>query len=208
MLSHYALYDSNSLSLSLFHIHAHTYTHTRTHTDADSHRFGSPTNSEALDAILEQETVATTLTDHSLPYPSSRGTPQLPNGTRYMGFSAPGYINPPSFAEATRSRSGSQSSRPHSAASNMDKPANMEWNVDHNLRTAYQYQDPFERKDRHYSSTGDDSGADSSYSVQTYSDVDSEATDATEYSHLAGAGQFPRTYNHLKVQATDYATLV
>ena len=171
-------------------------------------RFGSPANSEALDAILERETVATTLTDHSFPYPSSRGTPQLPNGTRYIGYNPPGYINPPPFEEAMRSRSGSRSSRPQSSASHTEKPP-AEWNDSRNSRHGFvgtSYEDPFEKKEKRFG--GEDSGPESSYSVQTYSDGDSEVTDATEYSHLAGAGQYPRTYHHLKVQTQECATLV
>ena len=171
-------------------------------------RFGSPTNSEALDAMLERETIATTLTDHSsIPYPSLRGTPQLPNGTRYMGIGAPGYINPPSFEEAiSRSRKGSRSSRPQSGASNTEKSPS-EWSASHNSRSAFvtSYEDPFEKR-KHFG--GEGPGQDSSFSVHTYSDGDSEMTDATEYSHLAGAGQFPRNYHHLQVQTPQNATLV
>ena len=152
--------------------------------------------------MLERETVATTLTDHSMPYPSSHGTPQLLNGpARYMGYSAPEYINPPSFAEAVRSKRSS--SRPQSTGSNTDsKPS--EWSAGRN--SGFGYNDPFEK--RHFGGLGDDSGRDSSYSVQTYSDRDSVVTDGTEYSHLAGAGQFPRTYHHLQVQTPQNATLV
>ena len=152
--------------------------------------------------MLERETIATTLTDHSMPYSNnSRGTvtPQLPNGpTRYMGYGAPEYINPPSFAEAVRSKRSS--SRTYSTGSNTDA------GIGRNSRTGFGYNDPFEK--RPYSVGGDDSGPDSSYSVQTYSDGDSVLTDGTEYSHLAGAGQFPRTYHHLQVQTPQNATLV
>lgn len=159
-------------------------------------RFGSPTNSENLDAVLERETIATTLTDHSVPYSSTRGTPHLPNATRYAGFSAPEYINPPSFAEATRSRKGSRSSRPHSGGSQSD------WSASGHSKSVFvSHEDPFEKGAL-------DFGPDSSYSVQTFSDGESEMTDATEYSHLAGAGQFPRTYHHLQVQTRQNATLV
>ena len=156
--------------------------------------------------MLERETIATTLTDgSSLPYPSLRGTPQLPNGTRYMGIGAPGYINPPSFQEAiSRSRKGSRSSRPHSGGSHGELS---EWSASHNSKSglvASGYDDPFERK--HFG--GEVPGPNSSFSVQTFSDGDSEMTDATEYSHLAGAGQFPRSYHHLQVQTPQNATLV
>ena len=78
----------------------------------------------------------------------------------------------------------------------------------HNSRTGFMgHEDPFEKRDLgRYS--GDDSGPDSSYSVQTYSDGESEVTDGTEYSHLAGVGEIPRTYHHLKVQTNHNATLV
>ena len=178
----------------------------RTHTQ---NRFGSPTNSEHLDAILERETVATTLTDRSLPYPSSHGTPVLVNGPRYTGFGAPEYINPPSFSEAIRSRTTSRSSRPHSGASHTEK-APSEWSASHNSRTAFiSYEDPYEKKHlHHHHGGGEESGPDSSYSVQTFSDGDSEMTEGTEYSHLAAAGQIPRTYHHLQVQTQQNATLV
>ena len=186
-----------SLSFSLF---AHT-----------QHSFSSPANSEMLDAVLERETVATTLTDHSMPYPaSSRGTvtPQLPNGpAHYMGYSAPGYINPPSFDEAVRGKQANSSSRPQSTGSNiMDSNKLSEWITGRNSRTGYGYSDPYEKKG--YGIGVDDSGPDSSYSVQTCSDGDSVLTDGTEYSHLAGAGQFPRTYHHLQVRTPQNATLV
>ena len=131
-----------------------------------------------------------------MPYSSAQGTPHLPNATRYAGFSAPEYINPPSFAEATRSRKGSRSSRPHSGGSQSD------WSASRHSKSAFfSHEDPFEKGAL-------DSGPDSSYSVQTFSDGESEMTDATEYSHLAGAGQFPRTYHHLQVQTRQNATLV
>ena len=147
-----------------------------------------------------------------MPYPaSSRGTatPQLPNGpAHYMGFSAPGYINPPSFTEAVRSKRANSSSRPQSTGSNtMDSNKLSEWTTGRNSRTGYGYSDPYEKKG--YGIGGDDSGPESSsYSVQTYSDRDSVVTDGTEYSHLAGAGQYPRTYHHLQVQTPQNATLV
>jgi hypothetical protein len=82
-----------------------------------------------------------------------------------------------------------------------------EWTNGHNSRTGFGYSDPYEKKGYGISG-GDDSGPDSSYSVQTYSDGDSVVTDGTEYSHLAGAGQIPRTYHHLQVQTPQNATLV
>ena len=81
-----------------------------------------------------------------------------------------------------------------------------EWTSGHHSRTGFGYTDPFEKG--HFGGGGDDSGPDSSYSVQTYSDRDSVVTDGTEYSHLAGVGQYPRTYHHLQVQAPQNATLV
>ena len=90
-----------------------------------------------------------------------------------MGYGAPEYINPPSFAEATRNK---QASRPQSAASHTDDKPPSERSV--GTRTGF-----ISCSSNHLFEKGhfgeDESCADSSYSVQMYSDGDSEVTDST-----------------------------